>query len=443
MPPDIGNIPTVTIFVRSTGIKFLLMSVRILIACMAMSTGISLFAGEEQSATPENPDTGSMSTRIADSKRLLSDKGVTLQFSYIGESLANVSGGYRQGAVYKGAVNIGISFDLDKLTGWKGGTFFASSMFTHGGSLTNEYVHNFNDVSSIDTYDSLRLYELWFQQKFAGDKASLRIGLLAADSEFFVSDYSGVFINSAFGTTPVVASQNFNAPFVPLTPPGIRLRVDATPSLSFLAGVYSGDTGQPNGNNQHGTRISFDGNDGALFLYEADYRVNQQEKSEGLTGTYKLCGFYQTSFFPDNDGRGNEHGDYGFCVIVDQQLWQPDKTDRTKGIGVFSHIGAAPADRNPVSFYLDAGVNCKGLIPSREKDTFGLAMNWTRLSNQLRDGSGAPVQTHHETTIEATYQAVINDWLSFQPDFQYIINPGGTTPARNATVLGARFTVTF
>ena len=57
--------------------------------------------------------------------------------------------------------------------------------------------------------------------------------------------------------------------------------------------------------------------------------------------------------------------------------------------------------------------------------------------------SGGAALSHHETVLEATYQAALTDWLTFQPEVQYVINPGATAPAPNAVVVGARFSLTF
>jgi porin len=48
-----------------------------------------------------------------------------------------------------------------------------------------------------------------------------------------------------------------------------------------------------------------------------------------------------------------------------------------------------------------------------------------------------------EMALEVTYQAQITQWLSVQPDLQYIIHPGGNQDLNNALVLGCRVTVTF
>ena len=43
-----------------------------------------------------------------------------------------------------------------------------------------------------------------------------------------------------------------------------------------------------------------------------------------------------------------------------------------------------------------------------------------------------------ETTLEATYRWVLTDWLSLQPDLQYVVHPGGDPALGNALVVGLR-----
>ena len=48
-----------------------------------------------------------------------------------------------------------------------------------------------------------------------------------------------------------------------------------------------------------------------------------------------------------------------------------------------------------------------------------------------------------QTVLEATYQIQLTHWWNLQPDFQYIVTPGGEQGAHNATVLGLRTTINF
>ena len=92
-------------------------------------------------------------------------------------------------------------------------------------------------------------------------------------------------------------------------------------------------------------------------------------------------------------------------------------------------------------------------------DTIGLGVGYARISDNARaadsdvasfSGSFYPVRGN-ETVLELTYQAAVTPWLTVQPDFQYIFNPGGGQPglknparkAADAAVLGLRGVVVF
>jgi len=124
-----------------------------------VSTGSYSFPNDGVLPACEKPNATSPVTWLTHEKELLGEKGIIFLFSYIGEGLANISGGFRRGGVYEGLLTLGISLDLEKLVNWKGGTFFTSMLYPHGESLTDRYVHDLNRVSNIDAYDSMRLYE--------------------------------------------------------------------------------------------------------------------------------------------------------------------------------------------------------------------------------------------------------------------------------------------
>src|SRR5207247_2557437 len=60
------------------------------------------------------------------------------------------------------------------------------------------------------------------------------------DEEFMLGEYSSLFINGAFGTTPTVGS-NLAAPIFPISGPGIRLRTDPVDFFYFQTAVYDGN----------------------------------------------------------------------------------------------------------------------------------------------------------------------------------------------------------
>ena len=366
-------------------------------------------------------------------------KALSFPISYTGEGLGNIAGGYKRGAVYEGLLSVGVQGDLDKLFGWQGASFLVSGIYPHGPSLTGEYVHDFNRVSRIDAYNSVRLYEAWLQQEFANGKFSLRAGQLLADTEFFVSDSAYLFLNGAFGDLPVI-TQNFSAPAFPVAAPGIRARWSISDSTSVQAGLYSG-AGDPATTNKHGMDWRFCGSEGALGILESTYKWNSEKESKGLPGVFKLGAFFHSSetdeTFPDSQARAGGGGYF----IVDQQLWKkPDTKDQ--GLTGFLRVGGAPFNHNIVPFYFDTGLNFKGLIPARDKDIAGIAFLYTKLKGNLSDETGQPLGSHSEAVLEATYKVAVKDWFNVQPDFQYIFNPGAGS-AQYAIVVGLRFNLTF
>ena len=373
------------------------------------------------------------------SKDGAASKALTFPISYTGEEFANLSGGYKRGAIYEGLLSVGVQGDLDKLIHWKGGSFLVSGIYPFGPSLTDNYVHDFNRLSNIDAYDSPRLYEAWVQQEFADGKVSLRLGQILADTEFSLSDNAQLFINSAFGEIPVI-SMNFLAPVFPTPAPGMRMRWTATEAFSLQVGLFDGDAGNQSTDNKHGVDWSF--NEGVLAITEIAYKINSEKESKGLPGVYKVGAFFHNQatneILPNLPARANAGGYF----VADQQLWRKPGTE-DQGLGGFARIGAAPEDRSVVPLYFDTGFNYKGLLPGRDKDIAGIALSYTSLSGDLLDDQGNPPTTHHETILEGTYKVILNEHFFMQPDFQYIFNPGGTQKAPNAVVAGLRFAVSF
>ena len=268
---------------------------------------------------------------------------------------------------------------------------------------------------------------------------SVRLGQILADTEFFVSDNGALFLNGAFGAIPLI-SQNFDAPVFPSAAPGMRVRWTATDALSIQAGIFEGNVGDPATENKHG--LDWNLNEGVLALTEVAYKINSAKESQGLPGVYKLGAFFHSSATDDALPNAPHRANAGGYFIADQQLWRkPGSKDQ--GLSGFLRIGGTPEDRNAVPFYFDTGFNYKGPLPGRDKDIAGLGLSYTNLSGNVLDAEGNPPITHHETILEATYKIQVRDWLTVQPDFQYIFNPGGTQNAPNAVVAGLRCVVNF
>ncbi len=405
-------------------------------------------------------------------RTLMSEKGVDFTLAYTGEYLANLSGGDQSGDTYEGLFEIALDLDSEKLGFWKGGSFHVNSYEIHGSSLTQKYIHDLGVISNIDSYDSLRIQEYWFQQVCWSDKLSIRVGQMAADKEFFGSDNAALFLNGAFGTLPTISANLPNPPVYPMAGTGIRVRLEPIEQIYVQAAVYDGDVGRADFNTS-GSRANLSKDEGLLSFYELGWKLNQEEKAKGLPGTYKLGAFYHSDQFTDRlrDADGApfiftlndaaiHNGDYGLYVIGDQTVFREasDKEDSDQGLSLWTRVSGTPANRNLVSFYVDGGFNYKGLVPTRDEDVFGLGVSYIGISqyeidSQISDrdlnGTTPVVLSDAETIIELTYKAVFTTrsattpQLSVQPDLQWILHPGGSPAIRDAFVAGIRFNCIF
>ena len=361
--------------------------------------------------------------------------------NYVGEVLGNLSGGLKRGATYDGYLQIGLGVNFAKVAGWDDTVFYASFLYPHGEGLTQNYVGDLNVVSNIDAYDSPRLFDGWMEKEFLDRRLSVRLGVMAIDSEFFASSGASLFLNSGFGAFPVIG-QDLVAPIYPVTAPGLRVRWQADPALTLSAAVFSGDAGAPTVN-RHNTEWRLGKRNGVTAFVEAAYQLHANGK--GLPGTYKMGGFYDSKCVDDLSGGGRHHGNYGGYAIADQMVWREgaDGDAAKQGLGVFARFALAPQDRSFVSFDAEAGLTYTGLLPSRDNDVAGLGVVYARVSGEARDAAGQAYPTHQETVVEFSYQATLGDHLTLQPDFQYVFHPGAVRNGRDAVVAGLRCSVGF
>ena len=386
------------------------------------------------------------------------------------EGWGNTVGGLEQGTVYTGLLKFGLNLDLEKAVGWHGASVTTTWFWLSGRDASQDLVGNFLTISNIAGFNTLRNYELWFQQNLLDHKISVRIGQLAADTEFVISKYGSTFINATFGW-PAFLYTNLpgGGPQFPLGTLGVRLAVNPSDWLNFRTAIFQGNV-YPEDVNLHSFRWRLDSQNGFFFLNEAQFLWNQSDTQPGPPGQFKAGAWLDTAKFESNDNNF-VRGNYGFYFILDQMLCAKPAEDSAtapkdgknvqngkggegvaaagqksdRGLGWFGRIAYEPPDHDFVGFYFDTGLTYKGLIPKRGVDTLGVAFAYARLSSRARQAeiNAGSVGVGAEMVFEATYLAQISKWLSIQPDLQVIINPGGNKDLHNAVVVGGRVTITF
>jgi len=401
-------------------------------------------------------------------RKWLGEHGFVYGLEYTNDVLSNVHGGTKTGTIYQGKVQGIVTIDFGKLAGWDGLQFFANAFQIHNtGRFRRDYIGGINTIAAIEALSTTRLSEVWFEQSFANNKASLKVGQLTADSEFFYSNLSQIFLQSDWPTIAAVNLPSGGAAY-PLSTPGVRLQVSPLKDVWFRVAVLNGDPAGPGlGDAETRNRfgVNFRVNDPPFVIAETEIQRNYGPKDPGLASRVILGGWTHTGTFddkrfatdgmllasPTSAGMPLQHrGNFGLYAVIDQQLYRPKDGDTQSGISVFSRMSLSPSDRNLVDRYIDGGIVFANLIPARPKDRFGASIIYSKFSNSIRGfdedkvlltGIPGPIQDF-ETNLELTYVAEIVPGWTVQPDLQFVWHPNGDS-TKNATVIGFRSLIRY
>jgi porin len=414
----------------------------------------------------------------------LAKAGTTLTIQEQSEVLGNLTGGTSKGPVYEGLTTATLQTDTQRAFGLYGGTFNVSALDYHGGNLSAQNLQTLQTASGIEADPGIRLWELWYQQKF-NDQLDIKVGQQSLDQEFMGSQNANYFVNTMFGW-PMLPSADMpgGGPAYPLSDLGVRARYHINDEFTLLAGVFNGspdrvNVGDSQKNDPYG--ISFPLGQGALAIAELQYsypgpntQVNAGEK-DALSRTYKIGFWYDSTRFSDlqydNTGMSlanpasngipaNHQGDFAVYGVVDQMIYRsPD--DPGRNINVFFRPMYTPLeDRNLIDFSMNAGLTMHEPLDGRGDDTAGIGMGYTHVSAsasaydkayaQYNPGQFWPTRSG-ETFFEATYLYQATAWLQVQPDAQFVFNPGGGLADPNSPnkkigdelVAGVRVTAQF
>lgn len=390
----------------------------------------------------------------------LAKGGIMVSGTYYGESFGNW-GGFKQGVTYDGVLDVNIDADMQKLGLWKGLCFHANGFQIHGHSITADNIGALMPVSNLEATRATRLDEMYLEQHLFGDKLAVKVGQLAADTEFILSEGGGWFLNGTWGWASIAAADMpSGGPAYPLATPGVRVAITPNDKTALLIGVYNGDPSHPCSSDDpqicNNDGLDFDLDAPPLLMVEGAYKYNQ----ERLAGTIKLGGWNNFGTFANqrfdsggaliavtgNPGKPLDN-DWGLYGIIDQLVWRAPGSGDPKGVGIFARVIGAPDDRNLIDIYFDGGVTFTGMIPGRSNDGLAVGFAYTGISNAVHGfdvDSGEPVARNYEALIEICYTLQINPGWTLQPDFQYIFQPGGNVAGQSdATVLGARTSISF
>jgi len=356
---------------------------------------------------------------------------------YTGEYLHNLRGGLERGGAYIDNLDLTLQIDGERAFGVPGLTAMVYGLYNNGGSISGRYVGDAHAISNIETTQALRLFELWLDWQFgAGRGRSLRVGLYDLNSEFDASDVASLFMNSAQGIGVDFSQAGLNGPSIfPVTSLAARLEWPLADGWRLRGAVLDGVPGDPR--HPKATAVKLGNGDGALYVAEIE---RSAASLRFVIGHWRFTTTFDDLLQVDADGvplqRDGSHGTYAF---VEGELWRSAAGAR-RLTGV-ARVGVASPDVNPVHHTLRLGLVLHSPFADGGEDQLGLALATLRNGDPYRRSAyagGMPL-LRSETNVELTWRLAVNDWLTVQPNLQWVDNPGSDATVGNAWVLGLRF----
>jgi porin len=366
--------------------------------------------------------------------------GLTVEGNYQTDLLANPIGGEQQGFAYDGLMEISLDFDLQKLAGLEGMSFFIAGYWASGDDLSDTKIGNLIDVSQVFDGRTVRLGQMYLEQKTFDEMLDVALGRVSTGDDFATSDLFESYVSSGVNGNPFAISENlpsFTEDSVAQW--GVRAILQPSEQLRLAAGVYNADPDVA-GDGKHGVDFALNTEDGVLVMAEAGYQWNETAHAAGLRGSATLGGYYDSSDFdPVGDEASDEQrdGNYGFYLLLDQMVYREGGPGSDQGLTPWAALTLAPVERvNTIPFSASGGLVYQGLIPGCSDDRTALAVYYGRFSDELQDQNA-------ETVVEANHRLQLAPWLYVTPDFQYVIRPNGQSDIDNAAVFGGEIGIDF
>lgn len=337
-----------------------------------------------------------------------------------------------------GVVDVIGEYDTGAAGLWNDGLFFVYAAMVFGKGPSVGDLHGSSGIDGGEGTSTFRIVEAWYEHSFPFSHSSALIGLHDFNGEFYVSEFASLFVNAGFGMGQIIA-ENAGPSGYPIPTLGVRLKSEVTENIYFQAAAYTAAPSDDAYNKVFEANLP--SND-EVFL-ATEFGINNNEPGEA--GYYKAGiglwylradqqGFEITPdvfLYSEDEAKP---GNAGVYVLAEMAIGEK--------LGIFFKHGRGKKEFNQFSQFYAAGLNYAGLIPGREEDVLGLGLIHTRQSSAYLDATDNSTFVA-ETAFEITYTTNLTDWLSVQPDFQYIQQPSMSTQLANTMVMGVRVSAAF
>ncbi len=385
----------------------------------------------------------------------LANKGFQFDINFTQFVQSVVDGGLDTGTRYGGTLDYNALFDLHRMGVLPGAIvkFRAESRYGESvNTMTGQILAANSDAFFPFTHTPdedipFTVTNLAYTQ-FLSEHIAFLIGKFdtidADPNEFASGRGTSQFMNANFTFSPAISLM---APYSTL---GAGIIVKPTHAVKLSSVVYNiKDSSTTSGFEDIG--------DGAAWVTAAEFEYTLGELPGGQNVTFGYA--FDSNFVDLNDrfvftpgqGLAPTTNDSTWAVTWSgwQYLWVKEPSDAPinltngepdrQGLGLFARAGFADQDTNPIGWSASGGVGGKGIIPGRERDTFGVGYFHIKFQpDRLIESIGVD---DHSQGFEAFYNASITPAANLTVDVQVL---DSTQPdVDTAVILGLRLGLKF
>lgn len=392
----------------------------------------------------------------------LENNGIVPVITYLGNFAANPSGGAHKGATNTSSVNLGVGFDLYKMTKIKAlenWSLVNTWVWRFGNSLTTDFIDNEFNVQQNYGSQTMRMQSLFLSYStdiLDGGNFMIKFGRIAAGDNFMTKPIYWLYMNNAIDGNPVGVFKQTKFSAYPGSTWGIMTRIRSGEGYYFKTGVYQINNDEQDSSSMHGLDFSFDGALGVNANFELGWDINHDDStlSPGNISVGLVADWYSAPHL-DNPLE-TSHFNPVIYVQADYMILNMGLTDRSnpraikrsdrgdlyrdlRGLVLWGVLQYAPEENLArMPWFVNGGLLFNAPFASRPDDVLCFGVAYGKYSSSLT----TPERGSYEIMTELNYKYQVNRFFFVQPDVQFIINTkGGEHP--NALVLGMQFGMIF
>ena len=386
---------------------------------------------------------------------LAEEKGITFEFYYISDLLANPVGGSTEKESGWERVRGTVDIDFGKLAGLQGFSMHATGVWQSGVNLGagvnpatgKAYFGSIAKPSGIVSAHTTRLDSFWFQKDFINQKFSIRAGQFAG-MHYYGAQYYGAYY--VMGPLSYALGNLFNTyeSYDPAPGPAVEIKVAPVRKVYYRAAYMSGNR---NPYKEDSTGFNYVKYDSGVFLNEIGFLFDQPGTTKpGRTlyrGLYKFGGAYNGGKFTDPFTKRMSDKNYLIYFMANQAVFR-SAGNPNKGLDVHFGFDYSPDEVfNKVDKQFAGGAIYIGLIPKRAKDAIAFGCVYSQISGSYQHGFSneglLKPKLGSEKAFEVNYRMQVTPWLQWQPVVQVYHDLGANSNNGTGVIAGFRTKVTF